>query len=523
MSALRLASPLAPLVPLSRSTQLAEHKNISSCRNCCIAGTIKRFPIDLYHINDFQGAAAPLHLLPGVIPCCLSIHDSDFQGQWSERTLQGNEEPCRISNLNPGMFSRYIKYGGVSNLPHVGVSYLREWQGEFGAVRASTKYSTGSSAGNPTFWGLGTTGSPAYPDHGDAEIQSSNIAGPPTANSTLVGDFRAKRALLRTQVQEWAQLEKNPNADLFLFVGCWSKQKGIDLIADLFPAILEKYSTAQLICVGPVVDLYGKFAALKFENMSRLYPRRVCFRPDLTAAPSYIYEGAEFVLIPSRDEPSSLVVMESGRNGALGVGARVGGSEHMPGWWFTPECTSSKHMIRQFKKVLEAALASNANVRAGMRAQSLKQQYPVSQWRIDLCVLHDNAVRLSQRNSSNRACGMASLNRLRSGSVDAFRSKMSRSAKDRHGGPTGPLKPTSPVKPLSRVANLTGLRERDCSYLNPGLWMDPDHVIGDPGRPKNNCGNCFYQGGRNGATPRYVLGHISPSHHNHSYKIQYFR
>lgn len=53
-------------------------------------------------------------------------------------------------------------------------------------------------------------------------------------------------------------------------------QKGIDLIADVFPGILEKHQNAPLICIGPVVDLYGKFAASKLEKLATLYPGRIC-------------------------------------------------------------------------------------------------------------------------------------------------------------------------------------------------------------------------------------------------------
>lgn len=46
-----------------------------SAWNYCIAETMRRFPVDLYHINDYHGAAAPLYLLPErTIPCALSLH-----------------------------------------------------------------------------------------------------------------------------------------------------------------------------------------------------------------------------------------------------------------------------------------------------------------------------------------------------------------------------------------------------------------------------------------------------------------
>lgn len=63
-----------------------------------------------------------------------------------------------------------------------------------------------------------------------------------------------------------------------------------------------------------------------------LYPDRVCSKPEFTALPPYIFSGAEFALIPYRDEPFGLVAVEFGRKGALGVGARVGGLGNMPGY-----------------------------------------------------------------------------------------------------------------------------------------------------------------------------------------------
>ena len=52
-----------------------------SAWNQCIAQALDRFNVDVYHINDYHGAAAPLYLLPLVIPCCLSLHNAEFQGE----------------------------------------------------------------------------------------------------------------------------------------------------------------------------------------------------------------------------------------------------------------------------------------------------------------------------------------------------------------------------------------------------------------------------------------------------------
>jgi len=47
----------------------------------------------------------------------------------------------------------------------------------------------------------------------------------------------AQRPGYKRQAQEWAGIKQEPNADLFVFVGRWSKQKGVDLIADIMPSM----------------------------------------------------------------------------------------------------------------------------------------------------------------------------------------------------------------------------------------------------------------------------------------------
>jgi alpha-1,3-glucan synthase len=138
--------------------------------------------------------------------------------------------------------------------------------------------------------------------------------------------------------------------------------------------------------------------------MMEKYPRRVFSKPEFTALPPFIFTGAEFALIPSRDEPFGLVAVEFGRKGALGVGARVGGLGQMPGWWFTVESTTTKHMLHQFKSAIEEALASKTEQRAMMRARSAKQRFPVAKWVEDLNTLQQTAIKIhtEEKNSSSK-------------------------------------------------------------------------------------------------------------------------
>ncbi|KAI1342006.1 alpha-1,3-glucan synthase [Xylariaceae sp. FL0016] len=372
-----------------------------SAWNQCIAQTTQRFRIDLYHINDYHGAAALLYLLPNTIPAAMSLHNAEFQGMWPMRTLAEAEEVCQVYNLDPAVVGRYVQYGSVFNLLHAGASYLRLHQKGFGAVGVSKKYGDRSFARYPILWGLKEVGQLPNPDptdtaewDRDAFLKDTEVA--------VDAAYEGGRADLKRQAQEWAGLEVNPKAELFVFVGRWSLQKGVDLIADIFPSILEQYPDTQLVCVGPVIDLYGKFAALKLSKLMEKYPKRVYSKPEFTALPPYLFSGAEFALIPSRDEPFGLVAVEFGRKGALGVGARVGGLGQMPGWWYTIESTSAPHLLAQFKEAITSALNTKQETRAMMRAWSAKQRFPVAQWLEDLEKLQSTAIKRHEKPSWKR-------------------------------------------------------------------------------------------------------------------------
>ncbi|KAJ5158949.1 Glycosyl transferase family 1 [Penicillium coprophilum] len=371
-----------------------------SAWNQCIAEAIKRFPIDAYHINDYHGSLAPLYLLPRTIPACLSLHNAEFQGLWPMRTIKEKEEVCSVFNLDEEVARRYVQFGEVFNLLHAGASYLRVHQNGFGAVGVSKKYGKRSYARYPIFWGLHKVGNLPNPDPSDIGEWTKE----PTKEQDITVDktYEAGRAELKRQAQEWAGLDQNPDADLLVFVGRWSMQKGVDLIADAMPAVIESRPNVQLICIGPVIDLYGKFAALKLDHMMKIYPGRVFSKPEFTALPPFIFSGAEFALIPSRDEPFGLVAVEFGRKGALGIGARVGGLGQMPGWWYNVESTSTSHLLMQFKLAIEAALNSKTSVRAMMRARSAKQRFPVAQWVEDLEILQSTAIAIHEKVAKNQ-------------------------------------------------------------------------------------------------------------------------
>jgi alpha-1,3-glucan synthase len=372
-----------------------------SAWNQCIAQAIQRFSPDLYHINDYHGALAPVYLLPNTIPCALSLHNAEFQGLWAMRTPEESKEVCEVYNISMENAKKYVQFGDVFNLLHAGASYLRIHQKGFGAVGVSKKYGKRSWARYPIFWGLKEIGQVPNPDPSDLAAWDPDAE---PEELEIDYEFEKNRGDLRKQAQEWAHLTVDPEAELLVFVGRWSMQKGIDLIADAMPALLEENPKVQLICVGPVIDLHGKFAALKLDVLMKKYPGRVFSKPVFTALPPFIFSGAEFALIPSRDEPFGLVAVEFGRKGALGIGARVGGLGQMPGWWFTVESTTTSHLLHQFKRAIKDAMSSKKETRIKMRARSAKQRFPVAQWVADLETLQGEAIKIHEKESTCSKC-----------------------------------------------------------------------------------------------------------------------
>lgn len=120
-----------------------------SAWNQCIAETIRRFSPDLYHINDYHGALAPVHLLPETVPVVLSLHNAEFQGLWGMKNEEEAKEVCEVYNIPTEVAQKYVQFGDVFNLLHAGASYLRIHQKGFGAVGVSKKYGKRSWARYP--------------------------------------------------------------------------------------------------------------------------------------------------------------------------------------------------------------------------------------------------------------------------------------------------------------------------------------------------------------------------------------
>jgi len=204
--------------------------------NQAIAATVRRFPgIDIYHINDYHGALAPIYLLPKVLPVCLSLHNAEFQGLWPLRTKEEMKEVCSAFNISKEHCTKYVQFGNTFNLLHAAASFISVHQKSIGVAGVSDKYGKRSWARYPALWTLKHVDSLPNPDPSDIEALDE---APIKAKDIQIDEAaEAARPELKRQAQEWAGIKQDPDSDLFVFVGRWSKQKGVDLIADVMPSL----------------------------------------------------------------------------------------------------------------------------------------------------------------------------------------------------------------------------------------------------------------------------------------------
>jgi alpha-1,3-glucan synthase len=151
----------------------------------------------------------------------------------------------------------------------------------------------------------------------------------------------------------------------------------------------------------------------------------------------------------------------------------------MPGWWYTVESTTSQHLIKQFKSAIDAALESNQETRAVMRARSAKQRFPVQQWKEDLNILQTNAIKQHQQEAGKRKSIFSHHNTTPKIAIDAppvpnippewpLESRSRRGSDASSIGPIGPGNGSSPLG----TSKPSGLRRQ----LSMGVRNGPGHV-----------------------------------------------
>lgn len=133
-------------------------------------------------------------------------------------------------------------------------------------------------------------------------------------------DLRGKQANKKL-LCESARLDAAPSRPLIGMVTRLAEQKGIDLLFDSLPALLQERDFA-LVVLGSGEPRYVAF----FEGLAQRFPGRVSFRAGYDESLAHLIEaGSDIFLMPSRYEPCGLNQMYSLRYGSIPIVRNTGG------------------------------------------------------------------------------------------------------------------------------------------------------------------------------------------------------
>ena len=129
-------------------------------------------------------------------------------------------------------------------------------------------------------------------------------------------------AINKLDLQREFQLPKDPDVPVFGYVGRLSSQKGLELVLEILPRILEERDDMQFVFLGSGDEQYRK----ELNRLKELYPDNIgLFLYSDFRLPRKIFAGSDMVLMPSMFEPGGIVALEALRFGAVPIVRETGG------------------------------------------------------------------------------------------------------------------------------------------------------------------------------------------------------
>lgn len=275
----------------------------------------------IFHCNDWHTAMLPLMLktqyaADGALAAAktlLTIHNIGYQGifpaaaaadlgigsAWSQLD-QGDMALGLINPLKAG-----IRF--ADRVSTVSPTYAREitdsalGMGLEGTLRARADRVAGILNGvDYREW------DPVHDPHLSAHFSSQDLRG---------------KAINKEMLLATAELDLPASRPLIGMVTRLAEQKGIDLLFDALPALLQTRDFG-LVVLGSGDARYGEF----FTALAQRFAGKVCYRPGFDEPLAHLIEaGSDAFLMPSRYEPCGLNQMYSLRYGTIPIVRNTGG------------------------------------------------------------------------------------------------------------------------------------------------------------------------------------------------------
>jgi starch synthase len=280
------------------------------------------FVPDIFHCNDWHTATLPLYLKTWYASVAsfaharsvLTIHNIGYQGAFSARLSEDLGLPG--TELQ---FDAADRAGGVINPLKIGIKF---------ADVVTTVSPTYAREIGETDLGMGMQGTLAARTQGvigilnGVDYQEWDPRRDPHLTvhfgpSDLHGKILNKQRLLSS-----TGLTIDARTPLISMVSRLAEQKGIDLLVDALPTVLQERQNFGFLVLGSGDDRYAAF----FTNLARRFPTRVVFRSGYDESLAHLIEaGSDMFLMPSRYEPCGLNQMYSLRYGTIPIVRKTGG------------------------------------------------------------------------------------------------------------------------------------------------------------------------------------------------------
>ena len=269
---------------------------------------------DIVHCNDWQSGLAPAYLQmtqSSHAKSVMTVHNMAFQGNFDRDWLGPLELPQSCFDMHGVEFNGYLSFlkAGLhyaDRIVSVSPTYAREIQstemgyGMQGLLTARNGDVSGILNGiDDQEW------NPATDKYLAATYDSSDLA---------------PKALVKQALQQQLGLEIDAKAPLLGVVSRLTYQKGLDMLLECLPKLLD--GGAQLVVLGNgEVDLERRY-----QQLAQRYSGRVSVTVRFDEALSHrVMAGTDIFLMPSRFEPCGLNQMYGMRYGTPPVVRRTGG------------------------------------------------------------------------------------------------------------------------------------------------------------------------------------------------------
>ncbi|ADE12038.1 glycogen synthase GlgA [Sideroxydans lithotrophicus] len=269
---------------------------------------------DIVHCNDWQTGLAPayLQLMPTThARTVMTIHNMAFQGNFDRDWLAPLELPQSCFDMHGVEFHGYLSF-----------------------LKAGLHYADRIVTVSPTYAHEIQTTEMGYGMQGLLKVRNGDVSGilngideqewNPATDPYLAARYDssdlAPKATVKRELQQRVGLENNERAPLLGVVSRLTYQKGLDLLLESLPKLLD--GGAQLVVLGSGESELER----RYQHLAQRYPGRVSVTVRFDEGLSHqVMAGADIFLMPSRFEPCGLNQMYGMRYGTPPVVRRTGG------------------------------------------------------------------------------------------------------------------------------------------------------------------------------------------------------